>query len=80
MQYETSGDSPRFKHEISRINEERKSLPSLPMKLVNKSNSYENTINKDEITEYTKEEMSGFRTVFDTFTKDSKDHITIKDL
>ena len=34
----------------------------------------------DEITEYTKQEMNGFKTVFNTFDKDQKGQVSIQDL
>jgi Ca2+-binding EF-hand superfamily protein len=72
-------DSPRFHDEGSRHNESSKSFPGLPRAAHKDSNSYR-TNGKDDITEYTKEEMHNFKTVFNTFDKNKRGRVSIEDL
>lgn len=67
-------DSPRFRAE-TRNYESSKSYSGYPMK---NNGSYKTP--KDDITEYTKEEMHVFETVFNTFDKDNSGHVRVDDL
>ena len=74
----TDKDSPRFIGEKSHTHESANSLSGDRQDRQRQSSSQTNV--RDEITEYTKEEMHGFQTVFNTFDKENNGHVFVKDL
>jgi hypothetical protein len=73
-----NSQSPRFEGEKSNDNDTSKSLISYPEMVKKPATSH--SIGRDEISEYTREEMHGFKTVFNTFDKDNSGHVSINDL